>query len=195
MALLAAALLSAGASACGGASKDTSSTSRSSSAATVTPGGYLRNDGDKDPDDKDPTDKDPGLDDSALLAIYGGETSRAEMRAVTSVVKLYFAAATAEDGTQACPLLAAGLAAELSTSQSTQSVDKACAAPLSLLFKQQHQSLLADDAATMVVTAVHVKGDLGLAVLGFQSVPEAEILLQREGHVWKIDALFDSEMP
>jgi len=46
----------------------------------------------------------------------------------------------------------------------------------------------------MVVISVHAKGNLGLAVLGFRRVPESEILVEREGSSWKIDALFDSEM-
>jgi hypothetical protein len=42
---------------------------------------------------------------------------------------------------------------------------------------------------------VRVKADLGLAVIAFKTTPESEIVLEREGHTWKIDALFGGYMP
>ena len=45
------------------------------------------------------------------------------------------------------------------------------------------------------MTGAHVNGAAALVTLGFRTVPEREIILQREGGAWKIDALFDSPLP
>jgi hypothetical protein len=208
LALFAVGLLSVCLAACGGTSKGAGSASHASSNAAATgstplttssttpPGSYFKNDGDKDGDDEDRGGKSADNDDRALLAAYGNEAGQADKRAVTTVVKGYYAAAAAGDGAKACSLLATSLAMGLAEgqSQSVQSGGKTCAAAVSLLFKQQHQQLAADDVATMVVTGMHVKGNLGLAVLGFKTMPEGEILVEREDRAWKIDALFDSDM-
>ncbi|HTA15893.1 MAG TPA: hypothetical protein VK781_13640 [Solirubrobacteraceae bacterium] len=126
------------------------------------------------------------------MAAYGGEASEADTRAVTAVIRKYYAAAAAEDGQAACQLLYSSLATGLA--EGVGGGGKTCPAAISVLFKQQHSHIVADDVPTMVVISVHAKGNLGLAVLGFRRVPESEILVEREGSSWKIDALFDSEM-
>ena len=115
---------------------------------------------------------------------------------MSTLVKSYYAAAAAGDATKACSLLVASFAAGLATSQvqSAPGTRGTCSASMSRLLRQLHQRLVADDIATMMVTSVHVKGKVGLAALGFRTMPEGEILVEREGHVWKIDALLDGEM-
>jgi hypothetical protein len=201
-ALLAIALLSANLAACGGTSGEMNSLSKSSSStpntvSSVPPGSYLKNDGDKDSDDEKHKDKRPDDDDDRnLLAAYGPEAGQADRRAVTAVVKSYLAAAAAGDGTKACPLLYGSLASNLARDQSHSSQGgNTCATSLARPFREEHQQLVDDDIPTMVVSGVHVKGDFGLAQLGFRATPEREILLEREGHIWKMAALFDSELP
>jgi hypothetical protein len=203
---LLASLLVVAADACGGTGEVTGSTPRPSQNAPPTGiavatapshaarfGSYLKNDGDKDSDDARHPMNAPN-DDQVLFATYGKKASPADARAVTSLVKRYYTAAAAGDGATACSLLhssiATGLAA--SRSQAGQGVRDTCATSMSLLLKQQHQHLIAEDAATMVVTRVLTKGDIGLAMLGFRTVPESQIVIEREGHTWKVDALFDS---
>lgn len=209
LALLAAALLGSTAVACGGASKATSSTSpvyhagtTNGDAATVPSsaapsGSYLRDDGDTDFDDVKHYRHNATDDNGILFATYGGKASPADARAVTTLLRSYYAAAAAGDGATSCSLLDPRLASELATeqSQSAQGARNTCAGAMSLLLKQQHQQLTADDVATMTVIAVHVKGNLGLAVLGFRTMPEGEIVVERKGNAWKIDALIDGEMP
>jgi hypothetical protein len=211
LALSAVVLLAVGLAACGTASKGSPSTTQSSDASTsggtsttassgaVPPGGYRRDDGDKDNDDSAHPDPREG-DDQALLAEYGNEASGADKRAVAAVIKSYYAAAAGGEGAKACSLLYSSLAAGLAVApgqvagQTTHGGGKTCAAAVSALFKLQHAQLVADDVATMMVLDLHVKGNLGLAVLGFRAVPRGEILVEREGGVWKVDALFNSEM-
>jgi hypothetical protein len=189
LALLATILLSIATIACGNTSKVTSSASQVSPA-----GGYLKDDGDKDFDDVSSYHGHPENDDRSILAPYGSRTSPADTSAVTTLVKRYYVAAAAGDGAQACSLLSSSLATGLALGGSTQSTVSECAAPMSQLFKQQHQRLVAQEVATMVVVGVHVKGNTGLAVLGFKKMPESEITVVREDHAWKIDALFESDM-
>lgn len=208
-ALLAVALSSVVLSACGGAGKRTDSALRPSSDAPATgnarvtpasrampPGGYLKSDGDTDHDDS-PASTRPSQDDESLMAASKFGASQADKRAIATVVKRYYAAAAAGDGTKGCSLLDSTLAAGVTEGQGQPPPGggRDCAASLSLLFKQQHQQLVADDVSTMVVTEVHVEGRVGLAKLGFRAAPEGEILLQREGGAWKMDALSDSELP
>ncbi|MGA9876674.1 MAG: hypothetical protein WBQ21_12790 [Solirubrobacteraceae bacterium] len=185
-ALLITALLGLGVAACG-----------STSATIATSGSYLKKDGDKDFDDDGPQKKVHTNDDAVLLAASGGEPGERTKQAITAVVKRYYAAAAAEDGATACSLLYSTLANAVASSQTVTASagGKTCAAAMSLLYKQQHVQLAADNVATMLVTGVHVKGNLGLAVLGFRTMPEGEILVELEGGAWKIDSLLDSLMP
>jgi predicted small lipoprotein YifL len=211
LAPLAIALLSLGVAACGSAGKATRyrAPSESNSADTATlppqpatsstsPGSYWRYDGDKDSDDFAHSGKRPDDDDDRnLLAPYPNSPSRAELQAIVAAVRGYYAAAAAGDGTQACRLLDTSLAAGLGegASQPGHGSDSSCEATIDRLFKEQHQQLAIEQPATMVVTSVHVKGDLGLALLGFRKAPEGEILIERDRGTWKLGALFDSEIP
>jgi hypothetical protein len=202
LALMAIGLLGICATACGSSSKGVSSISQASSTGAQTtttvaapPGGYLKSDGDKDKDEGSHDVEDAANDDSSVLSTYGKKAGGAVKQAVALAVRNYYAAATAGNGAKACSLLAAGLAANLAEGQGQSARPKTCTATVLPLFAQEHQRLLADDAATMVVPAVYVKGNVGLALLGFRAVPEGQILLLREGHAWKIDAVVDSEVP
>jgi hypothetical protein len=198
-ALLVSAAIAACLMACGSSSRSPSGGTRSSgttvaSTSAAPPGGYIKDDGDKDGDDPHPTD--PGQDDQSLLATYGHRASTSAAHTISALVKHYYAAALAGDGAQACALLDAGLAAGLISSQSqTKRGAGACAAAVAPLLAQQHQHLLAEDPATMTVTGVYVNGNLGLALLGFRDSPETDIVVEREGHAWKIGALIDSNVP
>lgn len=209
LAPLAAALLATSAVACGDAAKVASSTTPTvtgagspngvaarSSARVAPAGGFLREDGDDDNDER--PHPDGGVnDDKSLLASYDRRASPADARAVSTLVRRYYAVSVAGDGADACTLLATGLARGLAAAQGrpAQGADGSCEAAISSLLAQQHQHLAAEDPATMTLIALYVKGGLGLAVLGFKSAPESTIGVAREGRAWRIDALFDSLVP
>jgi hypothetical protein len=179
-------------SAGGGASDSTAATRHTS------PGGYWENDGDKDSDDHAHSGELPDdNDDRNLLAPYPDRPSQAELHAITGTVRGYYAAAAAENGAKACGLLDASLAVGLGegSGRPSHSSSSGCAAAVEHLFKEQHRQLATEEPATMVIISVHVKGDLGLALLGFRKAPEGAILIEREGGIWKVGALFDSEIP
>jgi hypothetical protein len=209
LALLATALLAIGVAACGGTGKGAGSTSQLSSNAAGTggartktasnaarAGNYLKSDGDTDIDDTNHQIEAPESDDTLFLAAYGKKAGQAEKRAVAVVLERYYAAAAADDGAKACPLLYSSLATALveDQGQSPRSSSKTCAAVLSKLFTQQHARLAAENTATMVVIDVRVKSNYGLAVLGFKAAPVSQMILARERGAWKIDGLFDSQL-
>jgi hypothetical protein len=202
--LLASVLLALAANACGSTTKVVGSTPSSSGSGSTReaptsvpshsepPGSYLKWDGDK-PDDGSGQ---RGNDDPPFLKSYGAPARATDRRAVSALVKRYYVAAAAENGATACSLLTSALANSVAAGvgQPTPGAGSNCASSMSLLLKQQHQVLAAREPATMVVIGVYVKGDLGLALLGFRRTPESTIIVEREAHVWKIDALFDSEL-
>ncbi len=190
LALLSATLLCVSATACGSAGKNASLTSRvPSNTATTTAGDYLKSDGDNDKDDGNPLFAAEHTD--TFMPDFGKQASRVVEQAITALVKRYYAAAAAGDGTEACSLLYSTLAAGLDESQgqSAQDDNKTCTATLSQLFRQQRQQLAADDVATMVVIGVGVKGDLARVTVGFKTMPVGQIVVKREGGTWKMNAL------
>ncbi|MFI5269428.1 MAG: hypothetical protein ACHQ7M_18785, partial [Chloroflexota bacterium] len=63
-----------------------------------------------------------------------------------------------------------------------------CPAVVTLLFKHEH-GRLAVELPKLNITRVRLEGRSGLAVLSFGKLPERQIRLAREGHVWKIQSL------
>ena len=210
LALVASALLGAGAIGCGAGTGTTTTSTASSTAArpnatatsattvaSSSPGGYLKNDGDADFDDTAHNRGNPEDDASSLFAPYGRRASPADARAVTALVKRYLTAAAAGDAASACSMLTVELIEGLLTEQGRPagSPRERCAASMAPLLAQQHRQLVADDFPTLIVISVHVKGDVGVASLGSRTMTESSIRVEREGHAWKIDALFASPMP
>ena len=194
-ALLVVALLSWGAAACGGATKGTVSGSQtlpnavaSDSTATTTASSAR------------PTQHSPKNDTNNSVLDYGRAASATDKQAVTALVKRYYAAAAAGEGATACSLIQSSLANAVAEDYgqapgpSYLRGGKTCQAVMSLLFKHDHHQLIAE-VRTLDMTRVRVKGNIGLAVLGFRAMPEREISVSREGSVWKINALLDSQLP
>lgn len=136
-------------------------------------------------------------DDSALD--YGHAASPSEASVITTLVKRYYAAAAADDGRTACSLIVSSFANSVPQylgrpPGAAYARGNTCAAVVTKVFNAYIQQLRA--YATMLhVARVRVEGDQGIAVLGFQTLPGRQIHLAREGGVWKIDALLDSELP
>lgn len=156
-------------------------------------GSYLKSDGDIDTDG-------PGKlnDDYTERGVAGGrEASNSIRPAIVRTIREYYAAAAANDGSKTCALLDPPLAAAIAEEPNRllPSSSKTCATSVSLLLKQQHQTLSTEEPSTMVVIAVRIFAAEGMAILGFRKVPEAEIPLQRVGNVWKINSLFDGPLP
>lgn len=155
-------------------------------------GSYLHADGDKDGDEGSGS-PDRGQDEQSLLAGYRRAGPR-QARAIAALVSDYYAATLAGNGSRACRLLSATQQAGVG-GEGPSSGRSSCAAAMTSLLTQQHAHLASEDPATMVVVAVYTHGDEALAVVGFRTAPESELLLVSEHGGWRVDELFDSEMP
>lgn len=196
-----AALLSIAVGACGSNRATTTATKTpianggvvSRNASAVPPRAYRRDDGDKDSDDE-PHGPARENDDRRFLDEYGPQAKPADTLAVAALVKRYFELSAAGESSGVCALLTSGLAISLVPGAHAQG-QGACAAAIAPMLRERHSQLVAEAPATMAVSQLRVKGGFGLAVLSFQSSPRSAILLQREGHQWRLAALFDSPLP
>jgi hypothetical protein len=196
--------------ACGGSSKSASSSSPPSSTVKATTAAAASTTPTNTPPEpaktKADTDKDndigaPGDDtnnDSTLN--FGHAADAADTHAITSLIKRYYAAAYTENGAKACKLLYSTLeeAVPEDYGQSPPSQPymrgTTCTAVLTLLFKHYHPQLTVE-MPKLTVARVRLIEHHGIAILNFGSLPQRQIPVAREGHIWKIEALLDSEVP
>jgi hypothetical protein len=202
LALLAVALLGVGATACGGSSKkgstaQTPANATATDASNATPAKNFRAvDADKDDDTTAPGDD---TNNNAVLH-FGKAASSSDVRAITALVKRYYAAAAALDGAKACSLLYSTLEEGVvedygqSPPGPTYMVGKTCPEVLKGLFEHSHEQIAVHNA-TLKVARVRLEEHHGFVVLSFGKLPERELGVTREGHTWKLNALLDSELP
>jgi len=187
--------------ACGSAHSTSTSSPNTAAAVGTTPSGstttsasagYLKEDGDNDGEDHGHTQTGEN-DDQSLFASYS-PASPQQARTISTLVRNYYQASSAENARRACELLSASLLSGLVPGPATGG-HGGCATMFEPLLAQQHRRLLEDQVTTMTVIRVLVKGQVGLVVVGFRAMPESDIVVAREGRTWKIDALFDSLVP
>lgn len=207
LALLAVVLLGVGASACGSSGKGTGSTSQTPStvaattaatttASTTPPPDFRKADRDRDNDIGAPDDD---KNNNSVLN-FGHAASASDEQAISSLVKRYYAAGLAEDGAKACSMIYSTLAEAVpedygqSPPGPVYMRGTTCPTVLALMFKHFHHQLSVQ-VPLLKVSRVRLNEHHGLAVLKFGKMPERQIPVAREGHVWKIEALLDSELP
>jgi hypothetical protein len=145
---------------------------------------------------------DPGLsagvirEDSRILAFYGHAADAVDRRAVTAVVKRYYAVAKVGNGKVACSMIAPGLLKAIPLDYGQFGAQylhgaKTCQAVLSRLFKHTQREL----AGWLIVTGVLVKGDRAYGLLGSSKMPASMIMLVREHGAWRIDAPLGGPIP
>ncbi len=221
-ALLMSVLLGLGATGCGGAGR-ASGTSAASSAtstqrfiittSTIPPGQRLRGDGDSDNPgdidgngDIDTEDGDadapvpnsyrmPDEDDRPIFA-YGHHPSAGEGRAIASVVKRYYADASAGDGAGACALLVPSIAGSVSEDYGQKAGSRpqggeTCQAVLSALFRSSREQL----AEPITLVTVGVEGHDAQVVIGSRKMRASSLQLTRRGGSWKLQQLLGQVLP
>ena len=196
--LLACALLGVGASACGSGGRSSRTSATAAASKTVVVGdGHLVGDGDGD------EQKSNDYDDIGRR--YGHAPSAVEKRAITDLIKRYYAVAAAGDGRKACAMIAPGLIRGQSLAEgaipkefipvSGSSVfrHKGCAQIASLIFSIDRQ-LLAEEVPTLQALSVRIKGSQGLVVLGFRTSPERQMPVERVHGAWRVGAMLDLQI-
>lgn len=198
-ALLAVASLSVGLAACGGAGKGTVSASRATSGAgarrtpvAALPQIEVKSDADSD---SDTYENEPDNENELF-----GRANADDARSIAVLVKRYYAAAVARDGTVACQLLYTVLAETVPGSYGSAPTppgphQRQCAAVMSKLFGDLHKQMSAEGARLRVVS-VRVRLNHGAAQFGSGGKqPFHYIMAHRERGAWKIDMLLAKEQP
>ncbi len=186
LATLIALALSLGLFACGGSTKHSAADPYGPGNTTVTayfPHHTVDRDGDTDHNDDDNVNLD-----------YGHAPSRAERAEMVSLVRGYYSAAVAENGTKACALLAPLLAESVAEEYGhTAAVSgHSCATVVSKIFKLRHAELLVKNA-TLKLPDMRVQGNKGIAILEFPAIAEVrKIDEHRVDGKWRMFNVLDT---
>jgi hypothetical protein len=202
-------LLVAGLASCGGSNTDGSSRAASTahSSATATPAANSEAsstapldttvDADKD-NDVTAGSLDDANNDSAMT--FGREASPSERRAIVPLIKRYYATALTEDGARGCSMVYSTLA-EAAVEDDAQAPGpqyergaKSCAEVLRRMFVHEHAQIAAQ-VPKLEVTHIRLVEHHGVAFLRFGALAEREISVAREGRTWKMDTIYDQELP
>lgn len=135
-------------------------------------------------------------DDDAIVRDYGRPASAADARAITALVKRYYAASSRADGRRVCGLLFS-LTAEAVPEDYGRGAGPAfargntCSAVLSKYYRHEHAMV----AGSVQVVAVRVEGKRALALIGSRTMPASSLPVRSEYGVWKLYALFSRRLP
>jgi hypothetical protein len=202
--LLAIASVSLGASACGGgngttapshATPTSTSATKTASDPTATGSGATRSaSAGKDADDGD---IDSERNDDGIALNFGHPANEADRRAITSLIKRYYATAAAGDGVKACSLIyfvwVEAIPEDYGFAPALRG--RTCSVVMSKLFKQRHRQLVAQ-AAGLDVSHTRVQLKKGLALLRFRGSHEPRyIQVHLERSTWRIDGLLARALP
>lgn len=122
---------------------------------------------------------------------YGHLANASEQAAVTHVVSAYYAALASGHEATACGLLTARIQRLLQRSIKRTPLlhGKGCVGAFKLIFGHRGASAI---SPTVSVTGFRVQGDRGYALFSTQSIPSAQIRVEREHGTWKIGSLIGS---
>jgi hypothetical protein len=149
------------------------------------------------PQDADGDSDSPGSghdnDGDEYLSYYGQAAGAADRRALTVLLRSYYAVAAAGDGKRACSLLywpVSESVVEEHEEGPPSLRGTTCAQVASKLFARRHRELV-QQIASLEVTEVRMKGDQGLVRLRFAAPTEHLVPVHRDHGVWKVDILLD----
>lgn len=149
-----------------------------------------------DPENNLYHDKDDYSSLSGGTVMFAHAASADETRVIAAVVKRYYAAAVADDGSKACSMILSGIAKSIpedyghSRSASYLRSANTCAALMTLLFRHSRAQL----NGPIAVTGVRSDGNSAIALLGSTKMPASSILLTRENGKWKILSLLEDPL-
>jgi hypothetical protein len=134
------------------------------------------------------------------LLAFGHPASPSERRAISALIKNYYAIALAGDGARGCSLLYSTLA-EAAVEDDAQPPGppymrgaKSCAEVLTLLFRHYHAQLTAE-VPKLRVRQIRLREHSGFALLRFGALAERQISIGRERQTWKMNEIYDQELP
>src|ERR1700722_12694083 len=138
-------------------------------------------------------------DDKSILD-FGHAADPADKQQITALVRRYYAASAAEDGTTACSMIYSPYAESIPEDYGTSppgpkfARGNTCAEVMTKVFKHFHEGV-AQRYPLLKISRVRVKGRVGIAILSFgPKLSEREIHLEKEGHAWKALALIEKDL-
>jgi hypothetical protein len=191
LAALAASALALGPLACGGSNSGPPATATAPVSATAPRPhrDYSTHNNDRD------NDGDNNNDDAGVLD-YGHAADAADAHSSATLVKAYFAAAAAEDGTAGCALLAPFIAQAMPEQEgrTRELRGNTCAVVLTKLFRVLHREFALKEGSLRVMS-VRVQGDKALTIVDFPAIPEVrELNERRSGSGWRLLELRDGNL-
>jgi hypothetical protein len=150
---------------------------------------------DSDGDVDDPAHTHYDADDSAVL-YFGHAAGDTDRRAVTGLIKRYYAAAAADNGVSVCSLVYA-LQAELAAESYGEQLglpNSDCAVVMSKLMQRRHAQAVAE-AAALEVLRVRIEGNRGVVVLRVGKPPVRHVFVRKDHGVWRMNVFFDIPLP
>jgi hypothetical protein len=138
----------------------------------------------------------PDSDDGPIFA-YGHRPAAAVGRAIASVVRRYYAAASHGDGATACALLPSTLARSIPESYGGPQAPaylrgaKTCQTTLARFFGHYHKEL----AAAIELFAVRVEGETARVIFSSRTVPASSVFLMRQGSSWRLSEVLGKPLP
>jgi hypothetical protein len=141
-------------------------------------------------------DDDPGSNDDEPVVDFGKAASPADARAITTLVKRFYAATSAANGPGICSLIYNVIAETIPENyeNSPEAKGRTCAEIMGKVFAKQHRQV-ARDRSRLRVTRVRVEGNKGIVIVYLGKHPEPYFLVHRQGSEWKMQRLFITTLP
>jgi hypothetical protein len=163
--------------------------SHSETTRSAAPPSPASNDNDND------NDNDGGLDD----VNWGKAANAADMRAVTTLVRAYYAVAAAGDGARACgllyPLFAEDIPELYGEGAGPPELRGTTCATVVSKFLRLHREELRAHLRSLSIAGLRVRRRRGLVLLRFRGDTMLhELVVHREHRNWKVDALIDARV-
>jgi hypothetical protein len=127
------------------------------------------------------------------ISTYGEQASGPDRQAIVKLVQRYYAAAVADDGAAACPLIYSTLEKSIPEDYGQPPAPpttrgKTCPVVMSKFFRHLPRQPVSGLASTKV-TGVRIHGDHAFVQLSSKAIPTGEISVQHEAQGWKIQTL------
>jgi hypothetical protein len=129
--------------------------------------------------------------DDDRIRTFGHEAGEPERRAITALVERYYAAAAADDGVKACPLIHPTIAKAIPEDYGKGNPSlrgDTCRAVMEKYFRQLPGQPIANLATTKVI-GVRIEGGSGYAQLSSREIPTGVIAVKRYHGIWKVYSL------
>lgn len=152
--------------------------------------------GDQDGDSSDESAFDK---DDSFITTFGHAAGPADSRAITSLVKRYYAAIAKDDGATACKLLFFLITESAPETYGQTAFDaaagrgKSCGPVMSKVFSKSHRQLVEENRHLSVI-AIRIQRKRAWVLLRFGPLSVRRLVAYREGDSWKVGELLDTEL-